>query len=267
MILGILLTITLLVLFAPIRYRISAVFPEKNITAKFMWLAGTVSLVIRYPAVDDSNYRLKILGIPFNWLIRSYKKKDKQNGDADRTNNKSAASSDTVACNKSDEDELTECELSESSNEQSAKKKNRFDTAKAKIKKIRNSLKNVFSNIKEPDNIAAVKVIKDRLIILLKHLKPKKIYANIVIGTGDPCNTGLLFGLISILMGIWPGDYTFVPDFDNKVIEGRIYCKGKVRVSVFIYNILKIIFDDTVKKAWNNTSKAKRRKTRNGGNG
>ena len=97
-------------------------------------------------------------------------------------------------------------------------------------------------------------------------MKPKKIYANMIIGTGDPCNTGLLFGGISILIGLWPGDYTLVPDFDNKVIEGNIYCKGRVRVSVLLYHIIKIMLDDTVKKAWRHTSKGKRHKAGNGGN-
>ena len=114
------------------------------------------------------------------------------------------------------------------------------------------------------DNV--LKVIKDRIILLLKHLKPKKIYANMIIGTGDPCNTGLLFGGISILMGLWPGDYTFVPDFDNKVIEGKAYCKGRIRVSVLLYHVIKLLLDDTVKKAWKHTSKGIRRKAGNGGN-
>ena len=68
-IIGVLLAFTLLVLFVPVRYRISAVFPGNNIIAKFHWLAGIVSLKIRYPADDNQAYSFRIFGIPFNWLF------------------------------------------------------------------------------------------------------------------------------------------------------------------------------------------------------
>ena len=297
-ILGILVTLTVLVLFSPVRYRLLAVFPEKKITARFRWLAGIVSLSIWYPDSGRS-YSFRIFGIPFNRLAGRFLKDT--GGDA------ATESSDVEECSDSKES----CDAKESRN---ADKQNKMDKqgnpegrevpgestgqeeydnknilksdgpkeksggkgtekieGKAsdihhKIKRVKAGVKKAFQALRDPDNTAAAKVVKDRIILLLKYLKPKKIYANMVIGTGDPCNTGLLFGGISILMGMWPGDYTFVPDFDNKVIEGKAYCKGRIRVSVLLYHVIKLLLDDKVKKAWKHTSKGIRRKAGNGGN-
>ena len=293
-IIGVLLAFTLLVLFVPVRYRISAVFPGNNIIAKFHWLAGIVSLKIRYPADDNQAYSFRIFGIPFNWLfgrfIRDTDDRDADNNRQDepektgrqKTGRKKPESKKPgkIPDTHNSESEKNESEKNESKKNESEKsesektciqKKGRTGKTKisnigVQVKKVIDVIKKIVSAIQDPDNIAVVKVIKDRLILLLKHLKPKKIYANMIIGTGDPCNTGLLFGGISILTGLWPGDYTLVPDFDNKVIEGNIYCKGRVRVSVLLYHIIKIMLDDTVKKAWRHTSKGKRHKAGNGGN-
>lgn len=276
----------MLVLFSPVRYRFLAVFPEKKITARFRWLAGIVSLSIWYPDSGRS-YSFRIFGIPFNRLAGRFLK---NTGGEDATE-----SSDATESRNADKQGIMDKQsnpkgrevLGESTKQEEYDNKNILksddpkektgekDTGKIKgkasdihhkIKRVRAGIKKVFLALRNQDNMVAAKVIKDRIILLLKYLKPKKIYANMIIGTGDPCNTGLLFGGISILMGLWPGDYTFVPDFDNKVIEGKAYCKGRIRVSVLLYHVIKLLLDDTVKKAWKHTSKGIRRKAGNGGN-
>ena len=282
-IIGVLLAFTLLVLFVPVRYRISAVFPGNNITAKFHWLAGIVSLRIRYPSDGNKAYGFRIFGIPFNWLFRRIMR-DTDDSDADKDNDSDAEDSNVNIDNNVNEDneivrtytkrkkrgDYQQNGSEQRKNKKKSKKSNSMESGISNIrvlaKKIADGIKNAAAAIQNPDNIAAVRVIKDRFILLLKHLKPKKIYANMVIGTGDPCNTGLLFGGISILIGLWPGDYTLVPDFDNKVIEGNVYCKGRVRVSVLLYHVIRVMLDDTVMKAWKHKSKGKRRKAGNGGN-
>lgn len=297
-ILGILVTLTVLVLFSPVRYRFLAVFPEKKITARFRWLAGIVSLSIWYPDSGRS-YSFRIFGIPFNRLAGRFLKNT--GGDAATESSDAEESSDVEDCSDATEsrnadkqsimDKQSNTEgqevpgesieqeeydnksirKSDSPKEKTEDKDTKKIKGKAsdihhKIKRVKAGIKKVFLALRDQDNMVAAKVIKDRIILLLKYLKPKKIYANMIIGTGDPCNTGLLFGGISILMGLWPGDYTFVPDFDNKVIEGKAYCKGRIRVSVLLYHVIKLLLDDTVKKAWKHTSKGIRRKAGNGGN-
>lgn len=285
-ILGILVTLTVLVLFSPVRYRLLAVFPEKKITARFRWLAGIVSLSIWYPDSGRS-YSFRIFGIPFNRLAGRFLKNtggeaatesgdDTESRNADKQgimDKQSNPKGREVPGESTEQEEYDNKNIrkSDGPKEKTGEKDTEKIKGKAsdihhKIKRVKAGVKKTFLALRDQDNTAAAKVIKDRIILLLKYLKPKKIYANMIIGTGDPCNTGLLFGGISILMGMWPGDYTFVPDFDNKVIEGKAYCKGRIRVSVLLYHVIKLLLDDTVKKAWKHTSKGIRRKAGNGGN-
>ena len=92
-ILGILVTLTVLVLFSPVRYRFLAVFPEKKITARFRWLAGIVSLSIWYPDSGRS-YSFRIFGIPFNRLAGRFLKNT--GGDAATESSDVEESSDEI---------------------------------------------------------------------------------------------------------------------------------------------------------------------------
>lgn len=98
-------------------------------------------------------------------------------------------------------------------------KKNVFKNIKYKYNNIRGKLGRISQEINDETNRKALKIITESLGKALKHIKPKKHYVNIIFGTGDPCSTGEILGLIysfAFLSGI---NIEAIPDFEDKILR------------------------------------------------
>ncbi|MCR5624354.1 MAG: DUF2953 domain-containing protein, partial [Lachnospiraceae bacterium] len=69
---------------------------------------------------------------------------------------------------------------------------------------------------------------KELLVKILKHIRIKKIKSDLVIGTGEPDSTGMVFGMIACAMGAGGFKIKATPDFDRKIFEGYFYAKGSM---------------------------------------
>lgn len=91
-------------------------------------------------------------------------------------------------------------------------------------------------------------VAKDNLFCLLVKLKPRKIKSDILFGTGDPCQTGQILGLVAVYMAVSGTVINITPDFENKVIKGRIMVSGQIRTASLAIAVLRVV----ISKEWKN---------------
>ena len=244
-ILGILILAAGLVLFVPVRYKIRAVFQdgEKSAVAKFRWLLGLVSVTVRYTGKPDTVVR--ILGLRMD-KVKAFFSKFKRK-------KKKVARKETQA--------KVESKPENSKPISSKPVKATEDKAKSKKKKPKHrKLKNIFKKISDlhirsywdilrsPDNKAPFSVLRGTLWKIVKHSSPKKVKADLIIGTGDPCNTGLLFGFFGIMLSFIPGGCNLTPDFYEKRLEGKLYIKGRIRIVVLLHHAIKIMMDKELKR-------------------
>lgn len=94
--------------------------------------------------------------------------------------------------------------------------------------------------LKDERIYAGYQALKDEVQYFLKKSKPEKYQWYIHYGTGDPCTTGQLLGLLGILYAIWGKGLIVEPDFEQKVFESEFDCKGKMRGIYAIKFILKL---------------------------
>ena len=59
-----------------------------------------------------------------------------------------------------------------------------------------------------------------------------------IIGLDNPCSTGQAIGLISVVQTFMPFDIDIQGDFENNVLEGSFYIKGKVRISSIVFPVI-----------------------------
>lgn len=59
-----------------------------------------------------------------------------------------------------------------------------------------------------------------------------------IIGLDNPCSTGQAIGLISVVQTFVPFDIDIQGDFENNVLEGSFYIKGKVRISSIVFPVI-----------------------------
>ena len=59
-----------------------------------------------------------------------------------------------------------------------------------------------------------------------------------IIGLDNPCSTGQAIALISVVQTFVPFDVDVQGDFENNVLEGSLYIKGKVRISSRVFRVI-----------------------------
>lgn len=254
-----------LVLFAAVRYKINleADGDIKSVRGilKVRWILGIVSLTVKYPG--EGQVVLRIFGIP---VLGRKKRKKKKKVKAVKREAKQEAKTEVrieekPAAVKPDKTETEKPHTKEQHIKKPHKKQKRsffkkFTERKNKDKKF-DKIKPVFDILKDTQNKGAVDALKNAVICAIKHCGPKKFKVNMIIGTGDPCNTGLLFGAFGIIMALIKGEYNISPDFYNKRIEGYMYIKGRIRSAIVLYYILKIYADKDIKRMAGQIKKAR----------
>ena len=103
---------------------------------------------------------------------------------------------------------------------------------------------------------AFFKVIRE-LRRFLKTMLPKDADVHIQFGFTDPAVTGYVLALISM---IYPfiGEYTeVIPDFEHKILRGRVYVKGRIRAMHAVSLALRVLMDKNVRTTYKHIRKFK----------
>jgi hypothetical protein len=128
--------------------------------------------------------------------------------------------------------------------------------------KIKNSLKKVYfiitgflekwskvrAFLKNEINKKGIKYTFHSMKKVFKHIRPQKLKIDAEFGTGDPCSTGQLLGGLAIFYGYYGEDSHIVPNFETAILEGTIYCKGRIRLFTLLIICIKLIFNREFRK-------------------
>lgn len=121
-----------------------------------------------------------------------------------------------------------------------------------KLKNIKSKIKDIFRKIKivreffkDDVNKAAIGYIFKSLKKVIKHILPTKWKANLKFGTGNPCTTGQILGIISIFMPMYKNNLDLKIDFEteNLVLEGDLFIKGNIRIFSLVVICIKLLIN------------------------
>ena len=83
---------------------------------------------------------------------------------------------------------------------------------------------------------------------MLKSIRPRKLTADLLVGTGSPDSTGYVMAVAGMLYPVFGKSVNITPDFENTIFEGRIFLKGKITVFVILLQALKIFMDKELRR-------------------
>ena len=104
--------------------------------------------------------------------------------------------------------------------------------------------------ITENSTERALSLIKNELIRILKALRPRKYRINLIYGFDDPALTGKVTGVLAMLFLKAGKKAEFIPDFDNKVLEGDIYLKGRIMGITLLIVLWKLYFNKDFRRLY-----------------
>ena len=284
-VLGILICVLAAVLFAPIKYSVSAEKKEEQpiskagVVAKVSWLL----FVVRGVFVLENGkayYKIRIFGIDILKLL------EKRNESKVRIKNESSKKDKTAEKPKSEKNDIVkdtsvklntkepDADLIDVASEvktQEGKKsiidkiksviagiKEKIRSAKEKILGIKNKIKEIWNRIKyykeelgKEENRQAIGFVWGKIKEALNHIKPRKLIGTITFGMDSPDKTGQSLGVIAIFYPVFCKGFSIKPDFTKPCIYGNIIAKGRIRIFTLLIICIKLIRSKELKRLKN----------------
>ncbi len=272
--LALLILTVLAVLFVPIRYRASG---EKEADR----IEGVAAVSFLYPFLsfkwqrvgNENRWALRLLGIK----LKSSRKADKEKpaepektekskpaepektdkGKAEETaqaakpvkEEKQPATPNVQNAEAEDAARQAEENGTQETDRGSSEKKARFTISGLcdKMENIRDNVEYYKERLTAEENRLFLKRTKERIFAVLKSIKPKVLTARVVCGTGSPDTTGYVCAVYGMLYPVIEDRISFTADFENKVLDGELSVKGKVRVVTLVRHGIKILLDKQLK--------------------
>ena len=98
---------------------------------------------------------------------------------------------------------------------------------------------------------------KKEIFKLLGRLSPKVLQADIHYGFEDPSLTGKVLAGFGILYPFLGDQVQITPDFQEKVLEGRLCVKGRIYVRHLVLMAVKLLLDRNVRQTIKDVRKFK----------
>lgn len=110
-----------------------------------------------------------------------------------------------------------------------------------KIKKKVQSVQDLVDILRSDAGKAFICIVKENVIHLWKQIHPRRMRGKVIFGTGDPCSTGELLGVLALFYAWYGNGVQVIPDFEQKRIEGNVSFRGRIRMITLICIAWRII--------------------------
>lgn len=250
-IVGLLLLLLALAIFVPVRYQVRGSKQEEIVYSfRFSWLLSLVS--VKKKQTSDV-VRLYVFGIPIRRLAGGEKKKknperEKDSGNRESQESKAVKDSETV----SRPEDAVKRKVSRKGKNRQKKKKN----GKKKKNFSFNKVSSIIGLVKE--NRKVLRRLFEEMRDLVRYLAPGKIRGEVILGTGDPSTTGLVFGGLSLFPVVYQDGLQITPDFEEKRFQAKGVIKGRLRLFYFLRLVLRLYQDREIKRLWKQINQVKK---------
>lgn len=278
--LAVLVIVALAILFAAVRYCGKISFDDKKAQISIRWL-GVVLRVPILITEKDLQWKVRVFGVPILRSDGAHKKRRSKKSSAPKAQKRKAEkAAETVQKTQESskqekkalsvnleksptapeqEKQIAPKQTTDQREEQSAfrqaderEKKPRgirqlflwlqnVIKIVRKIKKKVHSVQDLVDILRSDAGKAFICIVKENVIHLWKQIHPRRMRGKVIFGTGDPCSTGELLGVLALFYAWYGNGVQIVPDFEQKRIEGNVSFRGRIRMITLICIAWRII--------------------------
>lgn len=278
--LAVLVIVALAILFAAVRYCGKISFDDKKAQISIRWL-GVVLCVPILITEKDLQWKVRVFGVPILRSDGAHKKRRSKKSSAPKAQKRKAEkAAETVQKTQESskqekkalsvnleksptapeqEKQIAPKQTTDQREEQSAfrqaderEKKPRgirqlflwlqnVIKIVRKMKKKVHSVQDLVDILRSDAGKAFICIVKENVIHLWKQIHPRRMRGKVIFGTGDPCSTGELLGVLALFYAWYGNGVQIVPDFEQKRIEGNVSFRGRIRMITLICIAWRII--------------------------
>ena len=99
-----------------------------------------------------------------------------------------------------------------------------------KVKRIYKNIEHYYKLLQHPSIKPAWNKLWFQLKRIIKHIRPRKVKANIEFGTGDPASTMRVYGYYCMIYPFYGKQIIFTPDMEDKVFNLDATVSGRMQV-------------------------------------
>ena len=259
--LAVLVIVALAILFAAVRYCGKISFDDKKAQISIRWLG----VVLRVPILiteKDLQWKVRVFGVPILRSDGAHKKRRSKKSSAPKAQKRKAEKAEEQNVPKKQSDKTEEQIASKQTTDQ-REERSAFRQADEREKKPRGIrqlflwLQNVIKIVRKKKKVHSVQdlvdilrsdagkaficIVKENVIHLWKQIHPRRMRGKVIFGTGDPCSTGELLGVLALFYAWYGNGVQIIPDFEQKRIEGNVSFRGRIRMITLICIAWRII--------------------------
>lgn len=278
--LAVLVIVALAILFAAVRYCGKISFDDKKAQISIRWL-GVVLRVPILITEKDLQWKVRVFGVPILRSDGAHKKRRSKKSSAPKAQKRKAEkAAETVQKTQESskqekkalsvnleksptapeqEKQIAPKQTTDQREEQSAfrqaderEKKPRgirqlflwlqnVIKIVRKMKKKVHSVQDLVDILRSDAGKAFICIVKENVIHLWKQIHPRRMRGKVIFGTGDPCSTGELLGVLALFYAWYGNGVQIIPDFEQKRIEGNVSFLGRIRMITLICIAWRII--------------------------
>lgn len=278
--LAVLVIVALAILFAAVRYCGKISFDDKKAQISIRWL-GVVLRVPILITEKDLQWKVRVFGVPILRSDGAHKKRRSKKSSATKAQKRKAEkAAETVQKTQESskqekkalsvnleksptapeqEKQIAPKQTTDQREEQSAfrqaderEKKPRgirqlflwlqnVIKIVRKMKKKVHSVQDLVDILRSDAGKAFICIVKENVIHLWKQIHPRRMRGKVIFGTGDPCSTGELLGVLALFYAWYGNGVQIIPDFEQKRIEGNVSFRGRIRMITLICIAWRII--------------------------
>lgn len=97
--------------------------------------------------------------------------------------------------------------------------------------------------LKNEENKKTFRLLKRQVKALFRHILPGKMRGKVKFGFDDPYTTGQVLMYISPFYGIYGKRFQVIPVFEEPVLEGEVWLKGRIRIGTVLAIGIRMLFD------------------------
>ncbi len=98
-----------------------------------------------------------------------------------------------------------------------------------------------------PDTQHTISLLWRQVKKIIRHVIPQKAGGNVILGFDDPALTGQVMAVCSVLYALYGEQLVITPDFENKIIDGELEMKGRIRAGTLALIAVRVLAD---RKFW-----------------
>ena len=243
--------LVLSLLFVPVRYVVECRSKGRlRIGFRVSWFLRMIQI---QKAMSESRIHIYLFGINIRNFKNLFRKKKDMDEERHVTNSRVHLVDDfydeAVKHEEAVKEAGSKVQIETDYEEETESSSSRAKSSKRRKKSFSfDKISGIITFIRDYQNQAALKKIKKELADLICYLMPKRLEGKISFGTGSPCTTGWLLGMISMFPVAYTEGLTILPDFEEKVFVADGYMKGRIRVIYFLRLFLRGYMDEDLKK-------------------